>query len=65
VRIKTTSLAVVRWLLVTVRRRVPEPKSAVLAPRPGGVCFGPISERDELALKGFVAGDDPAADALR
>ena len=65
VRIKTTSLAVARWLLATMRRRMPEPASAVPALRPGGVCFGPISERDELALKGLVAGDDRAADALR
>ncbi len=64
-RIKTTSVAVVRWLLETLRRRVPEPRSAAPAPRLEGVCFGPMSERDELALKGFVAGDDRAADVLR
>jgi hypothetical protein len=65
VRIKTTSAAVAQWLLVTLRRRVPEPASAAPAQRLGGVCFGPMSERDELALNGFVAGDDRAADVLR
>jgi hypothetical protein len=58
-------VAVARWLRLSLRRRVPEPASAVRAPRVGGVCFGPMSERDELALKGFVAGDDRATDVLR
>jgi hypothetical protein len=58
-------VAVARWLRLSLRRRVPEPASAVPAPRLEGVCFGPMTERDELALKGFVAGDDRATDVLR
>jgi hypothetical protein len=65
VRLKTTSVAVTRWLLAALHRCVAAPASAVSEPRPGGVCFGPMSERDELALKGLVAGDDRAADGLR
>lgn len=64
-RIKTLPLAAARWLVVTLRRRAPEPASAVRAPRLGGVCFGPMSKRDELALKGFVAAGDRTADGLR
>lgn len=58
-RIKPTSVMMTRRLLVTLRRRVPESAPAVPAPRLGGVCFGPMSEHDELALTGFIAGDDP------
>jgi hypothetical protein len=65
VRIKTTSMAVARWLIATLRRRTPEPASASPAPRLEDVCFGPLSKRDEAALKGFVAGDGRAADGLR
>jgi hypothetical protein len=65
VRIKTTSAAVARWLLATLRRRMPDPSSAAPASQLGGVCFGPMGERDELALKGFVAGDAHGADVLR
>jgi hypothetical protein len=63
--LKTTSVGVTRWLRVAARRRVPEPASLAPAPRLEGVCFGPMSERDELALKGYVASDDRAADGLR
>ena len=59
-RLKTKSVAVTRWLLVALRRRVPERASAVPAPRLGGPCFGPMTGRDEFALKGFVAADDRA-----
>jgi hypothetical protein len=58
------SVALSSWLLVTLRRRAPEAESAVPA-RVEGNCFGPMSKRDEVALKGFVAGDDRAADVLR
>lgn len=64
-RIKTTSAAVASWLLATLRRRMPDPASAAPTPRRGGVCFGPMDERDEFALKGFVAGDVRGADVLR
>jgi hypothetical protein len=65
VRIKSTAAAAVRWLLMTLRRGTPEPTPALQAPRTAGACFGPMSARDELALKGFLAGDERAAHVLR
>jgi hypothetical protein len=65
VRIKTKSLAAARWALGILRRRAAEPESAMPLPRLGDVCFGPMRERDEVALRGWVAGDDRTADRLR
>jgi hypothetical protein len=51
--------------VIVFRTGTTKPGSAAPAPRLEGVCFGAMSERDELALKGFGAGDDRAADVLR
>jgi hypothetical protein len=59
------SVSLTRSLLVTLRRRLPEQASAMPAPPLGGVCFGPMSERDKRALKDLAAGDGRAADVLR
>jgi hypothetical protein len=48
-----------RWLVACLARR--NSAAAVLMQPPRGVCFGPLDEGQQLALRGLAAGGDPSA----
>lgn len=42
-------------------RRRGDPVAAFPVERVGSLCFGPVGERDQLALRGFIAGQELSA----
>jgi len=49
-----------RRLASYLLRRCGRPRAAVPVDRLGSLCFGPMDKPDQLALKGFVAGQEPS-----
>jgi hypothetical protein len=58
--IKQTRAGRPRRLASYLLRRRGDPVVAVPVEQPGSICFGPVGERDQLALKGFIAGQEPS-----
>jgi hypothetical protein len=42
-------------------RRRGDPVAALPVDQLGSLCFGPVGERDQLALRGLIAGEEPSA----
>ena len=61
VNIKQSCAGWLRRLASYRLRRDGDPLPAVEVDRAGSRCFGSVAERDQLALEGLIAGQDPSA----
>jgi hypothetical protein len=58
--IKKTRAGPPRRLASYLRRRRGDPVAALPVDQLGSLCFGPVGKRDQLALKCFIAGQEPS-----
>jgi hypothetical protein len=59
--IKTTRAGRRRRLMSYLLRRRGDPVAAYPVDQLGSLCFGRVGKHDQLALEGFIAGQEPSA----